>query len=230
VRGALATGFAQGRLHGLQLLGPGDVQHLHPRRGEVRRRGGDGLVYGAGALRAAGDQQHRAVGQAEVGAGLLAGRRPVQPRDGLPQRDAEDLRAGQPAAGDGRGDVRGQPRTTRLARPRGGRSPHARPLGSPGAGQPGRPAAPRTRRSPPRRRPHPVQVRPGLPTAPASRAGSRSRSRVGGGAAARAGSRPARSRGPAPAGPPARGGARARSPVAGSRRTSASASASAGST
>jgi hypothetical protein len=78
------------------------------RSGEVGGRAGDGGVDALRALRAAGDQQHRAVGgQPELAAGSGAGGGAVERGDGRAQRDAEHLGAAQPAALDGGRDVPG---------------------------------------------------------------------------------------------------------------------------
>ena len=85
------------------------VQHGDPGRRQPGQGGGERRVERAGALRAAEDEQHGAVGgQAELLPGLGPQRRPVELGDRAPQRDAEDLRAGQ-APGHGRRDARGEP-------------------------------------------------------------------------------------------------------------------------
>ena len=84
------------------------VQHGDAGRRQLGQGGGERRVERAGALRAAEDEQHGAVGgQAELLPGLGPQRRPVELGDRAPQRDAEDLRAGQ-AAGHGRRDARGE--------------------------------------------------------------------------------------------------------------------------
>ena len=81
-----------------------DAGVQEPGQGRGERR-----VERAGALRAAEDEQHRAVGgQAEPLPGLRPQRGAVQLGDRAAQRDAEDLRAGQ-APGHGGGDPRGEP-------------------------------------------------------------------------------------------------------------------------
>ncbi len=67
-----------------------DVDHLHTRGDERRRRRGERLVQPARALRAAGDQHGRPVGvEPELATGLAAQRRPVEGGDHPPDRQPD---------------------------------------------------------------------------------------------------------------------------------------------
>ena len=88
------------------------VQHRDPRLDQPGQRRGDDGVQRPGALRAAEDQQHRAVGgQAEVRAGGRAQGLAVQRGHRPPQRDPEHLGVRQPAAGHRGGDPGREPGT-----------------------------------------------------------------------------------------------------------------------